>query len=141
MHQTTFAQPAAIQRRWHITSAKGQVLGKLAVRIANALSGRDKATWSPAVDAGAFVVVTDAEAVVLTGKKETDKTYRFHSGYMGGITEINVATMRASHPERIIELAVKRMLAKTVQGRHQLKRLKVYKGSAHPHAGAKPAPL
>lgn len=141
MNQTTLTKQEAIKRRWLVASAKATVLGPLAVRVANALMGRTKADWTPTVDGGDFVVVTDVEGLVVTRNKPEKKTYRFHSGYMGGLTELSFADLHAKHPERILELAVKRMLPKTIQGRHQLKRLKVYKGSAHPHAAQVPVPL
>jgi large subunit ribosomal protein L13 len=141
MNQTTLTKQESIQRTWRIASAKGKVLGPLAVRVANALMGRTKADWTPSVDGGDFVVVTDVEGLVVTGNKAVKKTYRFHSGYMGGLTELNFATLHGSHPDRVLQLAVKRMLPKTIQGREQLKRLKIYAGSAHPHAAQKPSTL
>ncbi|HAT12162.1 MAG TPA: 50S ribosomal protein L13 [Planctomycetes bacterium] len=141
MHQTTFTHPSKIQRGWYQASAKGQVLGRLATRVAKALMGRTKADWTPHVDNGDFVVVTDADKVEVTGNKLETHIYRFHSGYFGGLTLMPLGKLKEKNPERVIELAVKRMLPKTVQGRHQLKRLKVYKGATHPHTGTKPAQL
>jgi large subunit ribosomal protein L13 len=141
MHQTTFIHPSKIQRGWYQASAKNQVLGRLATRIATVLMGRNKADWTPHVDNGGFVVVTDAESVAVTGNKAVTHIYRFHSGYFGGLELMPLGKLKEKHPERVIELAVKRMLPKTVQGRHMLKRLKVYKGSGHPHIGHKPAEL
>lgn len=141
MHQTTFTHPSKIQRNWYQASAKGQVLGRLATRVATALMGRNKADWTPHVDNGDFVVVTDAEQVAVTGNKLETHIYRFHSGYFGGLTLMPLGKLKEKHPERVIELAVKRMLPKTVQGRHMLKRLKVYKGASHPHVGTKPTQL
>lgn len=141
MHQTSFTHPSKIQRAWYQASAKDQVLGRLATRVATALMGRNKADWTPHVDNGDFVVVTDAEQVAVTGNKLNTHIYRFHSGYFGGLTLMPLGKLKEKHPERVIELAVKRMLPKTVQGRQMLKRLKVYKGAAHPHIGAKPTKL
>jgi large subunit ribosomal protein L13 len=141
MHQTTFTHPSKIQRNWLHSSAKGQVLGRLAARAAQALMGRNKADWTPHVDNGDFVVITDADKIEVTGNKLETHIYRFHSGYFGGLTLTPLGKLKESHPERVIELAVKRMLPKTVIGRHMLKRLKVYKGSTHPHVGAKPVQL
>lgn len=141
MHQTTFTHPSKIRRDWYQVSAKGQVLGRLASRLAQSLMGRTKADWTPHVDNGDFVVVTDAEAIEVTGNKLETHIYRFHSGYFGGLTLMPLGKLKAKHPERVIELAVKRMLPKTVQGRHMLKRLKVYRGAAHPHVGARPKQL
>lgn len=141
MNQTTLTKQEAVNRRWLIASAKATVLGPLAVRIANALMGRTKADWTPTVDGGDFVVVTDVEGLVVTRNKAEKKTYRFHSGYMGGLTELSFAVLHAKHPDRVLQLAVKRMLPKTIQGRNQLKRLKIYKGGSHPHTAQQPAPL
>ena len=141
MHQTTLQKPADVKRTWHIASAKGKVLGPLAVRIANALSGRTKVTWTPTTDAGDFVVVTDVDSVVVTGPKATRKTYKFHSGYMGGLTELSFATMQERRPGKVLELAVKRMLPKNQQAKEMIKRLKVYTGAAHPHASQAPSEL
>src|SRR3954471_19604504 len=141
MMQTTFAKLETVNRAWYSTSAKGKVLGPLAVKIAQTLMGKNRADWSPGVDTGHFVVVTDVEGLVFTRKKDERKTYRFHSGYMGGITEVTLGELHARKPELVLQLAVKRMLPKTVQGSHQLKRLKIYKGGAHTHVGQKPEPL
>jgi large subunit ribosomal protein L13 len=141
MMQTTFAKVETTKRDWYTASAKGQVLGHLAVKVAQVLMGKNKPDWSPGVDTGHFVVVTDVANLVFTRNKEERKTYRFHSGYMGGITEVTLGELHADKPEFVFELAVKRMLPKTVQGRHQLKRLKVFKGPAHTHIGQKPIAL
>lgn len=141
MNQTTYLKQEAVHRDWLIESAKGKILGDVAVRVAVALMGKTKANWTPNVDSGAFVVVTDIESVVVTGKKTSDKIYKFHSGYMGGLKEIPLETMMTKKPEQVLELAVKRMLPKTIQGSHMLKRLKVYKGAAHPHVSQSPKPL
>ncbi len=141
MHQTTFANNETVTRAWHITSAKGEVLGDVAVRVVKYLMGKHKADWTAHTDGGDFVVVTDVESLVWTRNKGEKKIYKFHSGYMGGLTEISLATLHAKKPEQVLELAVKRMLPKSQQGREQLKRLKVYKGSAHPHVAQAPKPL
>jgi large subunit ribosomal protein L13 len=141
MNQTTYLKQEAVTPEWRITSIKGQILGKVAVKIADALMGKTKPNYTPNVDANVYVVVTDIESLVVTGKKQTDKTYRFHSGWMGGIKELSLETMMSKKPEQVLELAVKRMLPKTILGSHALKRLKVYKGSAHPHVAQSPKPL
>jgi large subunit ribosomal protein L13 len=141
MHQTTFIHPSKIQRTWFQTSAKGQVLGRLATRAAKALMGRTKADWTPHVDNGDFVVITDADNVAVTGNKLETHIYRFHSGYFGGLTLMPLGKLKEKHPERVIELAVKRMLPKTIQGRHMLKRLKLVRGAAHGHVAQDPKPL
>ncbi len=141
MHQTTFIKQEAVTRTWYSTSAKGKVLGPLAAKVATALMGRHKPDYSPGVDTGAYVVVTDVDSLVFTGKKPERKKYRFHSGFMGGITELSLGELHATKPELVFQLAVKRMLPKTIQGRHQLKRLKIYRGVAHTHVGQRPEAL
>ncbi|MBA2480841.1 MAG: 50S ribosomal protein L13 [Planctomycetes bacterium] len=139
--QTTFAKQEAVKRNWYFASAKGRVLGPLATQIAVVLMGKTRPDWTPSTDSGDYVVVTEVENLVFTGRKIERKKYRFHSGYMGGITELSLGTLHAKKPEMILQLAVKRMLPKTIQGRHQLKRLKVFKGAAHGHTSQKPLPL
>jgi large subunit ribosomal protein L13 len=139
--QTTFVKNEQVKNAWHIASAKGKVLGPLAVKVATILMGKNKADWTPSTDNGDFVVVTDVEGLVFTGKKTEKKIYRYHTGFVGGIKEIPLGVMHETKPEEVFYLAVKRMLPKTIQGRHQLKRLKVYKGSAHPHVGQNPKPI
>ena len=141
MHQTTFLHPSKVNRSWYQVSAKGQVLGRLAARVAIALMGRTKADWTPHVDNGDFVIVTDCEKVAVTGNKLETHIYRFHSGFFGGLNLTPLGKFQEKHPDRVIELAVRRMLPKTVQGRAMIKRLKVYSGTAHPHVAAKPTPL
>lgn len=141
MHQTTFLHPSKVNRSWYQVSAKGQVLGRLAARVAIALMGRTKADWTPHVDNGDFVIVTDCEKVAVTGNKLETHIYRFHSGFFGGLNLTPLGKFQEKHPDRVIELAVRRMLPKTVQGRAMIKRLKVYSGGAHPHVAAQPKPL
>ena len=141
MHQTTFVKQEAVQRSWYQSSAKGQVLGHLATKVAVALMGRHRPSWTPGVDTGDYVVITDVDDLVFTGKKPERKMYRFHSGYMGGLTEISLGELHHKKPELVFQLAVKRMLPKTIQGRHQLKRLKIYRGVAHTHVGQRPEAL
>ena len=128
-------------RKWHVIDAEGAVLGRLAVQIANVLRGRTKAIYTPHMDAGDFVVVINADKVRLTGKKETDKQYMSYSGWRGGEKRRNVATVRARHPEGLIQHAVKGMVPKNRLGRQLLSKLKVYVGPNHPHAAQKPEPL
>ena len=126
---------------WFIVDAAGQRLGTLAVRIARALSGRNKPTWTPHIDGGDFVVVINAERIELGGKKETQKLYHRHSGYPGGLRTETAADVRAKHPERLIERAVRGMLPTNRMRDVQLRRLNVYAGDSHPHAAQKPAAL
>jgi large subunit ribosomal protein L13 len=139
--QTTFARQEDVIRSWYIASAKNKVMGPLATKVALALMGKLKVDWTPSTDGGDYVVVTDVENLVFTGKKLTNKIYRFHSGFIGGIKEIPLGVLHAQKPEEVFMLAVKRMLPKSIQGRHQLKRLKIYRGPAHPHIGQNPKPL
>ncbi len=129
------------QRKWHVIDADGAVLGRLAVQVADILRGKDKPTFTPHLDAGDFVVVINAEKVRVTGKKETAKEYMTYSGWKGGEKYKTVAQVRESHPELLIEHAVKGMVPKNRLGRQLLTKLKVYKGSTHPHAAQQPASL
>ena len=125
-------------RKWVVIDAAGQPLGRLGVKIANILRGKDKPTFSHHVDTGDFVVVINAEKVKLTGNKDQQKTYARYTGYRGGHREVPVAVMRERHPERIIKAAVKGMLPKNNLSRKMFSRLKVYAGGEHPHAAQNP---
>lgn len=124
---------------WHVIDADGAVLGRLAVQVADILRGKNKPIYTPHMDAGDFVVVINAEKVVLTGKKETDKYFMSYSGWKGGERFRSVAEVRETHPERLIEHAVKGMIPKNRLGSRIITKLKVYKGAEHPHAAQKPA--
>jgi large subunit ribosomal protein L13 len=128
-------------RGWRIVDADGQVLGRLAEKIANVLRGRDKPTFTPHLDGGDFVIVINAEKVRVTGKKETNKIYSSYSGYRGGLKQVPLAEIRAKHPELLIMKAVKGMLPKNRLATKLLTKLKVYSGSKHPHAAQNPQPL
>ncbi|HOC00380.1 MAG TPA: 50S ribosomal protein L13 [Verrucomicrobiota bacterium] len=128
-------------RKWHVVDAEGKVLGRLAVEVANVLRGKNKPIYTPHLDAGDFVVVINAEKVLLTGKKETDKQYMSYSGWKGGEKHQTVAQVRARHPERLILHAVKGMIPKNRLGDALLTKLKVYKGNQHPHGAQQPAPM
>ena len=129
------------QRKWHVIDANGAALGRLAVQVANILRGKNSPVYTPHMDAGGFVVVINAEKVLLTGKKETDKTFMSYSGWKGGEKYRTVEQLRAAHPERLITHAVKGMVPKNRLGRGLLTKLKVYKGDTHPHAAQMPAKL
>lgn len=126
------------RRKWHVIDADGAVLGRLATQIANTLRGKNKAIYTPHLDAGDFVVVVNAEKVRLTGKKETSKTYMSYSGWKGGEHYRTVPQLRAKHPERLITHAVKGMIPKNRLGRVLLTKLKVYRGPDHPHSAQRP---
>ncbi len=130
-----------IQHSWWIVDAAERPLGRLATGIATVLRGKHKPMYTPHLDTGDYVVVINAEKVRLTGKKADQKTYFRHSGYMGGERHIPFRRMIATHPERVIELAVKGMLPKGALGRAIKLKLKVYAGGEHPHQGQKPEPL
>ncbi|MEM8961125.1 MAG: 50S ribosomal protein L13 [Acidobacteriota bacterium] len=130
-----------IERRWYVVDAAGLTLGRLSTEIARVLRGKHKPTFVPHLDTGDFVVVVNAEQIVLTGNKESQKLYRRHSGRPGGLREMTAAEMRQKHPTRLIEKAVKGMLPKGPLGRKQLKKLRVYAGTEHPHVAQQPEPL
>ncbi len=128
-------------RRWYEVDATGQVLGRLATHIATALMGKDRPDYTPHVDTGAFVVVTNAGKIRLTGKKRSEKVYQSFSGYPGGLREVTADEMLEKHPERLISEAVRRMLPKNKLGRQMIRRLRVFRGEEHPHGNHQPEPL
>ena len=129
------------QRKWHVVDANGAVLGRLAVQVANILRGKNKPVYTPHLDAGDFVVVINAEKVVLTGKKETQKKFMSYSGWKGGERYRSVEEVRAKQPEKLITHAVRGMIPKNRLGAVLLTKLKVYKGAKHPHAAQQPQSL
>jgi large subunit ribosomal protein L13 len=129
------------ERKWHVVNADGAVLGRLAAQVANILRGKNKPVYTPHIDAGDFVVVINAEKVVVTGKKETDKKFMTYSGWKGGEKYTSVEQVRARHPERLITHAVRGMVPKNRLGRVLMTKLKVYKGNDHPHSAQKPETL
>ena len=139
--KTTVAKKENVTPGWKIVDAKDQILGRLAVKIANTLRGRDKAIYTPHVDTGDFVIVVNADKVKLTGSKEEDKKYMFYSGYMGNEKYRSVADFREKRPEFIITNAVKGMLPKNKLANQMLKKLRVYSGEEHPHSAQQPSPL
>lgn len=136
---TYFPSPSDVRNDWHIIDAEGQVLGRLATRAAMMLMGKHKPDYTPFLKTGDHVIVVNAEKVVLTGKKEQDKMYRRHTGYPGGLKEMNAAKLRETFPERMVEFAVHRMLPKNKLGKQLATRLKVYAGPEHPHEAQQPA--
>jgi large subunit ribosomal protein L13 len=139
--QTTFPKPEATRATWYAVSAKDQVLGVLAARVARVLMGKHRVDYTPSVDLGDHVVVTDAAAVVVSGRKERDKVYRYHTGYAGGLKEVSFGRMRREKPDQIIKLAIKRMLPKNRLGKQMMEKLRVYGGAEHEQAAQKPQPL
>ena len=130
-----------LDRKWYLIDAKGLVLGKLAARAAAILAGKHKAIYTPFLDTGDHVIVINAGQVHLTGRKEEDKVYRRHTGFMGGLKSVAAGDLRKKHPTRVVEEAVKGMLPKNKLGRAMGKKLKVYVGPNHPHEAQKPVPL
>jgi large subunit ribosomal protein L13 len=129
------------QRKWHVIDAEGAVLGRLAAQVADILRGKNKPVYTPHLDAGDFVVVINAEKVVVTGKKETEKLFMTYSGWKGGEKYTSVAQIRARHPEKLITHAVRGMVPKNRLGRVLMTKLKVFKGNQHTHAAQQPQPL
>jgi large subunit ribosomal protein L13 len=136
--RTYFPKKGDIEPQWFIIDAENQILGRLSSAIAKIISGKSKPTYTPFLDTGDHVIVINAEKVVLTGRKETDKIYRTHSLYPGGLKSREARFVRAEKPETMIEEAVWGMLPKNKIGRKMLKKLKVYRGTAHPHTAQKP---
>ncbi|MDU5099116.1 MAG: 50S ribosomal protein L13 [Peptoniphilus grossensis] len=132
------AKANEVERKWYVIDAEGKVLGRLASEIASVLRGKRKPIFTPHVDCGDFVIVINADKVVLTGDKLNQKIHAYHTGYPGGRKEVVYAEMMAKRPEKVIELAVKGMLPKSRLGRQMIKKLKVYAGPEHPHAAQAP---
>ena len=139
--KTYSAKPQDITREWFVVDGTDKVLGRLAAEIAHRLRGKHKTIYTPHMDTGDFVVVVNAEKIVVTGNKAEDKMYYRHSGYPGGIYSTNFTKLQAKHPHRILEKAVKGMLPKGPLGYAMLKKLKVYKGAEHPHTAQQPKAL
>ena len=135
------ANAANVERKWFVVDAEGQTVGRLAAEVAKVLRGKHKPTFTPHVDTGDFVIVVNADKVVFSGKKLTDKTYFRHSGYPGGTTFTTAGKMLETRPERVVEMAVKGMLPKNSLGRKMFTKLKVYAGAEHPHSAQMPEVL
>ena len=134
---TTMAKPG-MERKWYIIDAAGKPLGRTAEKAAVLLRGKNKPTFTPHVDCGDHVIIINAAQAVLTGRKLEQKYYRHHSGYVGGLKEVQYKTLMAKKPELAMRLAVRGMLQKNTIAQWQLKRLKIYRGAEHPHAAQKP---
>lgn len=130
-----------VTRAWYQVDASQEILGRLATRVARILMGKNKPTYTPHVDCGDFVVVTNAEQVRVTGRKLEDKGYIYHTGYLGGLRTRSLSWMLEHRPEEVIQLAVRRMLPKSKLGRKMLSKLKVYRGSEHQNQAQQPQPL
>ncbi len=138
---TSMPKESEIERKWFVVDAEGQVLGRLASRVASILRGKHKPSFAPHLDVGDHVVVVNAQKIHLTGRKLSHKRYRWHSGYIGGLRDVTAETMLRRHPERVIEWAVQGMLPKNRLGKAMAKKLKVYRGAEHPHQAQQPEPL
>ena len=139
--KTYATKPSDIKREWYLVDAEGRNLGRLATRIATVLKGKHKVIYSPSMDTGDYVVVINAEKVAVTGRKMDEKIYYRHTGFPGGLREINLRDQLATHPDRVLKAAVKGMLPHNRLGRAMFKKLKVYAGAEHPHAAHKPKKL
>jgi large subunit ribosomal protein L13 len=141
MMKSYMARPLEVERKWYVVDAEGKHLGRLAAEIAKILRGKNKVQYTPHVDVGDFVVVVNAERVVVTGKKAEQRVYRRHSGYPGGMKERSYEQMLARKPTEILRKAVYGMMPKTRLARQQFRKLKIYAGPDHPHAAQDPQKL
>lgn len=141
MDKTYVTKQEDIKREWYVVDATGQTLGRLAAQVASRLRGKHRPIYSPAVDAGDYVIVINAEKIRVTGRKLDQKIYYRYSGYPGGLKQITLRDLLKKHPVRAIEHAVRGMLPKNRVGRKMFKKLKVYAGPQHPHQAQQPRPL
>lgn len=141
IQKTTHLKPAEVEQKWWVVDATGKTLGRLATRLATVLQGKHKPAYSPHFDTGDYVIVTNASSVRLTGNKREKKEYKHYTGYLGGLKTEKAGGLLARRPEKVIELAVRRMLPKGRLGRSMLRKLRVFGGAEHPHAAQRPEPL
>lgn len=139
--KTYMAKPAEVERKWYVVDATDMVLGRLASQVAMVLRGKNKPTFTPNVDTGDYVIIINADKVRLTGKKLEKKYYRYHTGYIGGLKEVQYKKLMAEKPEFVVYKAVKGMLPKNVIGRTMIKKLHVYAGNEHNHQAQQPVEL
>lgn len=139
--KTTMLKPGTAVQAWHVANADGQILGRMATKLARVLMGKHRPDYTPHADMGDFIVVLNAEKIAFTGNKLEQKTYDRYSYYPGGRKVISLEDMMDKHPERVIQLAVRRMLPKNKLGRNMLKRLKIFRGKEHPHQAQRPEPM
>jgi large subunit ribosomal protein L13 len=139
--KTFSAKPAAVRRDWYLVNAEGKTLGRLASELARRLRGKHKATYTPHVDTGDYIVVVNAEKIRVTGRKLKDKIYHRHTGYIGNLKSEPLEKLLERAPEQALKLAVKGMLPRTPLGRSMLKKLKVVRGAEHPHQAQQPIAL
>ncbi|MCL2442681.1 MAG: 50S ribosomal protein L13 [Treponema sp.] len=139
--KTVFANPASVERKWYVIDAEGKVLGRVAAKVAAIVRGKNKAVFMPNQEIGDFVVVINADKIVVTGRKAEQKMYYRHSGYVGGLKTNTYEKLAARHPTMPLENAIKGMLPKGPLGRKMAKNAKVYAGANHPHTSQKPEPI
>lgn len=135
---STLAKPQEVERKWYVIDAEGRNLGRMASEVASILRGKKKATFTPHVDCGDYVIVINAEKVAVTGKKRQEKIYKRHTGYPGGLREVSFEELMEKHPTEAVRHAVKGMMPKGKLGRQMFKKLKVYAGPEHEHQAQKP---
>ena len=136
--KTVFAKPASVERKWYVIDANGKVMGRVAAKVASIVRGKNKAVFMPNQEIGDFVVIINAEKIVVTGKKAQQKMYYSHSGYVGGLKANNFEKVMERHPTMPLEIAIKGMLPKGPLGRRMAKNVKIYAGVNHPHTSQKP---
>ncbi len=141
MRQTYFAKPGEVEKQWHIVDGDGQRLGRMATQIATVLMGKHRPDYTPHIDTGDFVIVTNAAKVTMTGKKLDQRIKTSYSGYPGGLRAVTYRELMDRRPEFVVEDAVRRMLPKGRLGRQMLKKLKVYRDDAHPHSAQQPVEM
>jgi large subunit ribosomal protein L13 len=139
--KTVFAKPASVERKWYILDANGKVLGRVAAKVASIVRGKNKTNFVPHQEIGDFVVVINADKIVVTGRKTEQKMYYHHTGYPGGLKANNFEKVIERHPTKPLELAIKGMLPKGPLGRKMAKNAKIYAGMDHPHGSQKPEPI
>lgn len=140
-HKTYTATPSTTEHKWWIVDAEGQTLGRLASKVAPILRGKHKTTFTPNIDTGDYVIIINADKIAVTGNRLDDKVYYHHTPYPGGLKQITLKDNLARFPDRPITMAIKGMLPKTKLAREQIKKLKVYAGTEHPHTAQQPEPL
>lgn len=141
MQKTYMATPGNTEKKWYVVDAKGKTLGRLATEVAAILKGKRRPTYTPHMDMGDYVIVINAEGILLTGRKLDQKHHYWHSGYPGGIKSVDYRTLLQQHPERAVTYAVKGMLPKNKLGARMMKKLRVYRGEEHPHQAQQPEEL
>lgn len=139
--KTISARPETVKRDWFVIDATGKPLGRIASETAKRLRGKHKPIYTPHVDTGDYIIIVNADKVAVTGQKELQKVYYHHTGYIGNMRATTLGKMRETHPERILQIAIKGMLPRTPLGRAMLRKLKIYAGAGHQHQAQQPQPL